>query len=102
MDQQETESVPWVIITVFKYNVSADDLRRITPQIQSLVDEWQSQGKLMWSGAFNDNATSMAVFEGTKKEADEFYAKYDRICSGILQYSMYKWDAMPVLSVLSG
>ena len=55
----------------------------------------------MWSGAFNDNATGMAVFEATEQEANEFYDKYDRICSGILEYSMYQWDAMPILSVLS-
>ena len=30
-----------------------------------------------------------------------FFIKYDHICSGILEYSMYEWDAMPILSVLS-
>jgi hypothetical protein len=55
----------------------------------------------MWSGAFNDNVTGMAIFEGTEKEANEFYAKYDKICSGILKYTMYQWDAMPILSILS-
>jgi hypothetical protein len=43
----------------------------------------------------------MAIFEGTEKEANEFYAKYDKICSGILKYTMYQWDAMPILSILS-
>jgi len=101
MSQQQLETKPWVIITVFKENTNPNDLQRISPQIQSLVDEWQIQGKMMWSGAFNDNATGMAVFEGTEQEANEFYDKYDKICSGILQYSMYQWDAMPILSVLS-
>ena len=41
------------------------------------------------------------VFEATKNEADNFFKKYDQICSGILDYSMYEWDAMPILSVLS-
>ena len=102
MSQQELrETRPWVIITVFKENTDLNDLQRISPQIQNLVDEWQSQGKMMWSGAFDDDATSMTVFEGTEQEANEFYSKYDKICSGILQYSMYQWDAMPILSVLS-
>lgn len=102
MSQQEPqETRPWVIITVFKENTNLNDLQRISPQIQNLVDEWQSQGKMMWSGAFDDDATSMTVFEGTEQEANEFYSKYDKICSGILQYSMYQWDAMPILSVLS-
>ena len=102
MSQQELREIrPWVIITVFKENTNLNDLQRISPQIQNLVDEWQSQGKIVWSGAFNDNATGMAVFEGTEQEANEFYSKYDKICSGTLQYSMYQWDAMPILSVLS-
>ena len=102
MSQQELqETKPWVIITMFKKDTNANDLQRISPQIQSLVDEWQSRGKMIWSGAFNDNATGMAVFEGTEQEANEFYDKYDKICSGVLEYSMYQWDAMPVLSVLS-
>ena len=102
MSQQELqEAKPWVIIAVFKEDANANDLQRITPQIQNLVDEWQVQGKMMWSGAFNDNATGMAVFEGTEQEANEFYDKYDKICSGILEHSMYQWDAMPILSVLS-
>lgn len=102
MSQQELqETKPWVIITVFKEDTNANDLQRISPQIQSLIDEWQSKGRMIWSGAFNDNATGMAVFEGSEQEVNEFYGKYDKICSGVLEYSMYQWDAMPVLSVLS-
>jgi len=99
MSQQEIK--PRVIITIFKESTNVNDLQKISPQIQSLVDEWQNKGRMMWSGAFNDNATGMAVFEGTEKEANEFYSKYDKICSGVLEYSMYQWDAMPVLSILS-
>ena len=102
MSQQELqETKPWVIITVFKEDTNTNDLQRISPQIQSLVDEWHNKGKMIWSGAFNDNATGMAVFEGTEQEANEFYDKYDNICSGVLEYSMYQWDAMPILSILS-
>ncbi len=99
---QAVEATPWVIITVFREDTSREELGRIAPQIQSLVDGWQGSGRIMWSGAFNDNATGMAVFEGTEREAAEFYDEYDKICSGILQYSMYQWDAMPILSVLGG
>ena len=95
------ETNPWVIITVFKENVNPSDVQKISPDIQNLIDEWQSTGKIMWSGAFNDNATGMAIFEATEQEANEFFNKYDKICSGILEYSMYQWDAMPILSILS-
>lgn len=104
MSQQKQvlqETKPWVIISVYKDNTNSQELEKITPQIQNLVDDWQSKGKIMWSGAFNDNQTGMAVFEATKQEADEFYQKYDNICSGILEYSIYQWDAMPILSILS-
>ena len=40
MSQQELqETKPWVIITVFKEDTNTNDLQRISPQIQSLVDE---------------------------------------------------------------
>ena len=95
------ETKPWVIISVFKDNTNPEDIERIGPQIQSIVDEWQSTGNIMWSGPFGDNLTGMAVFEATKSDANGFFKKYDKICSGILEYSMYEWDAMPILSVLS-
>lgn len=101
MSQQLDQKRPWVLISVFKDDTNPNDLSRIIPQIQEIIDEWQSTGKIMWSGAFNDNATGMAVFEATEQEANEFYAKYDNVCSGILKYTVYQWDAMPILSILS-
>lgn len=102
MSQQTEQRRPWVLISVYKDDTNPDDLARITPIIQEMIDQWQSTGKIMWSGAFNDNATGMAVFEATEQEANEFFAKYDSACSGILKYSMYQWDAMPILTLLSG
>ena len=73
----------------------------ITPQVAALVDEWQSQGKIMWSGSFENEQSSMAIFEATEDEAKEFFKKYDNACSGVLNYYLHQWDAMPILSVLS-
>jgi hypothetical protein len=42
----------------------------------------------------------MAVFEATEKEANRFYDKYDKICSGVLTYHLYQWDSFPLLSML--
>jgi len=92
---------PWVLVSVFKDNTNEHDLKKITPEISNLVDEWHSKGSIMWSGAFNDNKTGMAVFEATEDEANDFYAKYDKACSGVLDYNLYQWDAMPILSLLS-
>ena len=99
MSQQETK--PWVLVSNIKDDTAPVDLEMITPQVAQLVDEWQSKGRIMWSGAFENTPSSMAVFEATESEAKEFFQKYEDICSGILNYYMYQWDAMPILSVLS-
>ena len=66
MSQQELiQKKPWVLISVFKDNTNPDDLTRITPQIQDIIDDLQSTGKIMWAGAFNDNKTGMTLFETT-------------------------------------
>ena len=53
------------------------------------------KNNVVW--CLSDNATGMTVFEATEQEANEFYAKYDKIFSDILKYTMYTWDAMPIL-----
>ena len=60
-----------------------------------------SQGKIMWSGAFDNQMSSMAVFEATEEEANEFFRKYSSVCSDVLNYHLYQWEAMLILSVLS-
>lgn len=92
---------PWVLVSSLKENTSEQELERITPAISELIDQWHSKGRIMWSGAFNDNKTGMAVFEATENEANDFYAKYDKVCSEVLDYNLYQWDAMPILSLLS-
>lgn len=98
MNQKTT---PWVLVSNVKDNTTPQDLERIAPQISALVDEWQSKGRIMWSGAFDNEQSSMAVFEATEQEAKDFFAKYEKVCSGVLNYYMYEWDAMPILSILS-
>ena len=99
MNQQETK--PWVLVSNVQEDTKTVDLQMIVPQISALVDEWQSDGKIMWSGAFDNERSSMAVFEATEDEAKEFFKKYESICSGVLNYYLHQWDAMPLLSVLS-
>jgi hypothetical protein len=54
----------------------------------------------MWSGALSDNKTGIAIFEATDEEANSIYDNYDKICSNVLDYYLYQWDAMPILSLL--
>jgi uncharacterized protein YciI len=90
---QVTETIPqamWVLVSSIHYNTKEEDLIKIAPQVIQLVDQWQSKGRFIWSGPLNDNKTGIAIFEGTKKDADRFYERYDSICSGILSFEMYK------------
>jgi urate oxidase len=50
---------------------------------------------------FDNEQSSMEVFEITEDEAKVFFKKYDNICSGILNFYLLQWDAIPILSVLS-
>lgn len=98
----QTESIsrkPWILVSTLKESTNEQDVERIRPQINSLIDDWQSQGRMMWSGALSDNKTGVAIFEATEDEANSVYDRYDSICSNILDYHLYQWDAMPLLSV---
>jgi len=101
---QKTETVSekksWVLVSSLDQNTKEEDLQRITPSVIELINEWQSAGKFIWSGPFNDNKTGMAIFEATKEESNRFYDKYDKICSGVLSYHLYQWDSFPLLSML--
>lgn len=100
---QISETIPerptWVLVSSIHDNTSATDFIKITPQVIELVDEWQLGGRFVWSGPLSDNKTGIAIFQGTREEADEFLARYNKICSGILNAYMYQWDAMPLLSL---
>ena len=91
----------WVLVSSLKEDSTLEDLERLTPLVKNLVDQWQSSGKIMWSGSFEDNNTGMAVFEATKEEAEKFYENYRTACLDILEYRLHQWNAMPILSVLS-
>lgn len=99
MSEQEVK--PWVLVSNIRDDINPQDLQQIVPKVASLVDEWQSTGRIMWSGAFDNETSSMAVFEATEGEAREFFKKYENACSGVLNFHLYQWDAMPILSVLS-
>lgn len=99
MSQHEIK--PWVLVTNMKEQINKQDLELVASQVSDLVDEWQSLGKIMWSGPFDNEQSSMAVFEATQQEAQEFFKRYDDVCSKVLTSYLYQWDAMPLLSVLS-
>jgi uncharacterized protein YciI len=100
MSQATEQGTTWVLMSQLRDDTKKEDFESITPEIIELVDQWQSRGKFIWSGPLSDNRTGMAIFEGTNEEAHQFYDKYDKICSGILEYHLYQWESMPLLGIL--
>ena len=91
---------PYVLVSIFKEDANQQDVEQTTSKIATMIDEWNIQGNMIWSGSFNDGNASMSVIEGSKIEAESFFTKYDSTCKSFLSSYMYQWDAMPILSLL--
>ena len=91
---------PYVLVSVFKEDVKPEEISNAAPALSLLIDEWHNAGKMIWSGAFDDDKTAMSVIEATKVEAEAFYAKYDNTTKPFLATYMYQWNAMPLLSLI--
>ena len=95
----QREEKLWVLVSALKDNVTDADIGQIAPSVGRLVDSWNEKGKFVLSGPFNDNKTAMAIFQGTKEEADRFYEDNKKVTSGILESYLYEWEALPILSM---
>lgn len=91
----------WVMVSNMNKDAEADEVPAIRSKISSLVDDWHSKGRIMLSGPLDNKTSSMTVVEANEKEAQELFQQWKDICSGFLVSEMYRWDAMPILSVLA-
>ena len=91
----------WVIISSRKENGQTHELEIIKPLMKKLNEEWFLGGDFIWAGSFDDNKTSMVIFETTEEKARKYFAKYDKICLKSLENKLYQWDALPLLSILA-
>ena len=91
---------PYVLVSAFKEDAKPEEIANAAPALSLLIDEWHNAGKMIWSGAFDDDKTAMSVIEATKDEAEAFYAKYDNTTKPFLATYMYQWNAMPLLSLI--
>ena len=91
---------PYVLVSVFKEDAKVESIVQSGHAISSIIDDWHTSGKMIWSGSFDDNKTAMSIIDATKPEAEDFYAKYDNVTKPFLNTYMYQWDAMPLLSLL--
>ena len=97
---ENDSKAPYVLVSVFRDDAKPESIAQSAPTISLIIDEWHNSGKMIWSGPFNDNKTSMSVIEATKSEAEQFYTKYNSTAEQFLSTYMYKWDAMPFLSLI--
>ena len=91
---------PYVLVSVFKEDASEQDVSQAAGKITAIIDDWNGQGNMIWSGSFDDNKTAMSVIEGDKAEAEKFFNGYHEACKSFLSSYLYQWDAMPLLSLL--
>ena len=91
----------WVMVSNIDQNAKAEDVPSIVSRITTLVDDWHAQGKIMLSGPFDNETSSMTIVSASTKEAQELFKQWKDICSGFLVSEMYRWDAMPILSILA-
>ena len=90
----------WVIISTRKKDDSVNELDIIKPIVEELNEQWYKKGDFLWTGRFDDNKTSMIIFEATKEKADNYFNHYSKICSDSLDVNIYQWDALPLFSIL--
>lgn len=90
----------WVIISSRKNNGSDKELEIVRPIIEKLNEQWFEKGDFIWTGRFDDNKTSMAIFESTKDKAKNYFEEYSKVCDESLDTKMYQWDALPLFTIL--
>ena len=100
--QNAGETTPWVMLGSAKDGASPGNAAGIAAAVASIVDDWHSAGRIMWSGSLGNGRSGMAVFEATRGDAEAVFQKYRDACGESLDCFLYEWDAMPILSLLSG
>jgi hypothetical protein len=90
----------WVIISTRKNDDPVNELDIVKPMIEELNEQWFKKGDFLWSGRFDDNKTSMNIFEVTEEKAKKYFDHYSKVCSSSLDVSIHQWDALPLFTIL--
>ena len=90
----------WVVISTRKKDNTEKELEIIKPMIEKLNQQWFEKGDFVWAGSFDDNKTSMAIFEATKDKAKNYFENYSKVCSNALDNKLHQWDAIPLFTIL--
>ncbi len=92
--QEIAQKELWILVSQLKESSDGAELEKIAPLVISLIENWAKSGRFIWSGPFGNGDGGMAIFEGTQKDADQLAQDYGKICSGILNYHVYKWNVL--------
>jgi len=90
----------WVIISIRKKDDTVNELDIVKPIVEKLNEQWFEKGDFIWAGRFDDNKTSMAIFDATEEKAKKYFEHYSKICSNSLDVNIYQWDALPLFTIL--
>ena len=90
----------WVIISTRKKNGVENELDITRPMIEKLNEQWFEKGDFIWVGRFDDNKTSMAIFDATEEKAKKYFEHYSKVCADSLDINIYQWDALPLFTIL--
>jgi len=90
----------WVIISTRKKDSAENELEIIKPMVEKLNEQWYEKGDFIWAGGFDDEKTSMAIFEATEEKAKKYFEAYSNVCAGSLVTNLHQWDALPLFTIL--
>ena len=91
----------WVIISTRKKDHVENELSIIQHIVEKLNEQWFEKGEFIWTGRFDDEKTSMAIFEATMEKATKYFDAYSKITNDSIDTKMHKWDAIPLFTILA-
>ena len=80
---QSDEKLPHVIVSTFKENANQQDVEQAASKITAMIDEWNVQGNMIWTGSFNDGKSAMSVIEDSCSEIN--FKKRDSDFAGMIE-----------------
>ncbi len=92
------ENFGWLLVPGKK--TAENELSIIQPILEKLNEQWFEKGDFIWTGRFDDDKTSMAIFEATMEKATKYYDAYSKICSAALDTNMHQCDALPLFTII--
>ena len=90
----------WVILSSRKENCEESELEIIKPLVEKLNERWFEKGSFVWTGRFDDNKTSMSIFETTREKAENYFNDFCKVCGNSLENNLLRWDALPLFTIL--